>query len=101
MTCPNDDLNLQRRCVYPPAVALALIAEPPPNIVRLGVDAFIVDSGSGQHLVRRSAVASEKHLTHCSEGILLHTAKGIVRSHLNENFHQAPWDLNRRVGAEQ
>ena len=39
-----------------------------------------MDSGSGQHLIRRSAVASEKHLTYCEVGLLLQTANGIVKS---------------------
>ena len=66
----------------PPSIALPLITKPPPKILKPGVDALIVDSGAGQHIVDRDSVASEKHLTHCGTGMRLRTANGIVETHL-------------------
>ena len=66
----------------PPAIALAAMIAPPSKPLKAGVNAFIIDSGSGQHLIRRSMVASEEHITYCEEGLLLQTANGIVKSHL-------------------
>ena len=59
-----------------PSVALANLLQPPQQEFKAGIDAFIVDSGSGQHLIRRSMVASDSHLTTCPVGILLQTANG-------------------------
>ena len=81
----------------PPALALATMAEPPQKELKPGINSFIMDSGSGQHLIRRSAVASEKHITRCDIGVLLQTANGIVRSHLKTRVLVK--ELNLKVDA--
>ena len=65
-----------------PSVALANLLQPPQQEFKAGIDAFIIDSGSGQHLIRRSMVASDSHLTTCPVGILLQTANGLIRTYL-------------------
>ena len=83
ITARTKTLICRHGTCSPPALAQAAMAEPPPKELRAGIDSFIIDSGSGQHLIRRSAVASEKHLTHCKEGLLLQTANGIVKKQKN------------------
>ena len=74
----------------PPSVALAAMVEPPPKQLKAGLNAFIIDSGSGQHLIKRSMVASEEHIKYCEEELLLQTANGLVKSHLkNKSKHKA------------
>ena len=79
------------------SIALAATVQLPPANLKPGIDSFIIDTGSGHHLVRRSMVASEKHLTHCSEGLLLQTANGTVRTNLKTRINVK--HLNVKVDA--
>ena len=75
LVCINGVLSV-------PSIALAVTTQVPPTDLKPGIDSFIIDTGSGHHLVRRSMIKSDKDLTYCKQGLLLQTANGTVRTNL-------------------